>query len=420
MTQAPHHTGPAQKRFTKVVTLLHLIDPVRGEPTEHSMDRHPHEGFGQREHHQKKFLDSFALICSTSRQGGDTAAAVCMEPNHPSGTILRLARNLGVPPNLVDRLQAVLDNLTLVATRGAWQWEMNEATGLTLLTVVESPRETKENEILHQIIDLTRAKIQSLLEGLNYPAIQEAIEEAIKRMRTDDAFLEDLEGGSFREWIEKLPVLASLDPDTDSSLLILHIKWASQARWVYSEHLEALFCPHEQDLPNWISFVYKLGRYYASAKNMLKLAIKQPSLFTSIHIEPVEAPGRQHFSVNNDPNALKTTLQRLSAAGPAQLKSQLGKIWLSDDPEARFRQACRHELTVHAEMQLLSFYDHHPEHTPRHLFMGTSKKACFLCHRFMSRHPLAMGVSASHQKVYPAWIPAPSSAAVHKIHKVLL
>lgn len=120
MAQAPHHTGPAQKRFTKVVTLLHLIDPVRGEPTEHSMDRHPHEGLGQREHHQKKFLDSFALICSTSRQGGETASAVCMEPNHPSGTVLRLARNLGVPPDLVDRLHAVLDNLTLVATRGAW------------------------------------------------------------------------------------------------------------------------------------------------------------------------------------------------------------------------------------------------------------------------------------------------------------
>lgn len=118
MSQARPHTGQALQRFTKVVTLLHLIDPVRGEPTVHSLDRHPHDSIGQRENIQKKFLDSFALICSTSRRGGDTASAVCLEPGHPSGTVLRLARNLGVQPDLLDRLQAILDNLSLVATGG--------------------------------------------------------------------------------------------------------------------------------------------------------------------------------------------------------------------------------------------------------------------------------------------------------------
>lgn len=129
MSQAPHHTGLAQARFTKLVALLALIDPVRGEPTVHSVDRHPHDGIGQRENLQKKFLDSFALICSTSSCGGDTASAVCLEPGHPSGTVLRLAQNFGVPPDLVDRLQAVLNNLTSVATGGMNSYMTHEVNG---------------------------------------------------------------------------------------------------------------------------------------------------------------------------------------------------------------------------------------------------------------------------------------------------
>ena len=212
-----------------------------------------------------------------------------------------------------------------------------------------------------------------------------------------------------------------MNPDTETRFLIPHIEWASQARWVYSAHLESLLCPNGEELPRWVYHVYKLGRYYVAAKAMLKLADKQPTLFTPIHIEAIEAPDRQRFSLMNNTRALLDVLQRLTKGDHQKLLSQLGKIWLTEDPESRFRQACRLDLTVHAEMQLLGFYDHHPELTPRLYFMGTSKKACFLCHRFMSRHPLTMSVSASHQKLYPSWMPAPCSISlVRKQHKVLL
>lgn len=111
-------SGEAHDRFVVVSTLLSLIDPVRGEPTTHGLDRHPHDDVWKHDQLQKKFLDSFALICSTSRKGGDTASAVCLEQDHPSGTVLRLARNLGVPKDLLDKLQEVLDDLTAVTMRG--------------------------------------------------------------------------------------------------------------------------------------------------------------------------------------------------------------------------------------------------------------------------------------------------------------
>lgn len=110
--------GEAHNRFVVVSTLLSLIDPVRGESTTHSLDKHPHDDFWRHDQLQKKFLDSFALISSTSRIGGDTASAVCLEQGHPSGTVLRLARNLGVPKDLAGKLQEVLDDLTAIALRG--------------------------------------------------------------------------------------------------------------------------------------------------------------------------------------------------------------------------------------------------------------------------------------------------------------
>lgn len=112
-------SGQAHRRFVVVSTLLHLIDLVRGEPTTHSLDRHPQDDYWKHEQLQKKFLDSFALISSTSRTGGDTASAVCLEQGHPSGTVLRLARNLGISDeHLVSQLQEVLDDLTAVELKG--------------------------------------------------------------------------------------------------------------------------------------------------------------------------------------------------------------------------------------------------------------------------------------------------------------
>lgn len=111
-------TGETHTRFVIVTTLLSLIDPVRGEPTTHSLDRHPHDDSWKHEQLQKKFLDSFALIASTSRIGGETASAVCLEQGHPGGTVLRLASNRGVRKSTVGMLQEVLADLSSIASRG--------------------------------------------------------------------------------------------------------------------------------------------------------------------------------------------------------------------------------------------------------------------------------------------------------------
>ncbi|KAI0810000.1 hypothetical protein GGR55DRAFT_647604 [Xylaria sp. FL0064] len=89
-------TGNAQNRFIQAAVLLHLLDSVRGEPTEHGLDRDTHEVEPYQERLLKrKFLDSFALICATKKDG-DTVLAVSIEEGFPEGTLIRIASNHGV------------------------------------------------------------------------------------------------------------------------------------------------------------------------------------------------------------------------------------------------------------------------------------------------------------------------------------
>lgn len=109
--------GSAQKRFTMVASLLAKIDPVRGEPTVHSLDRHPHDRIWKQEYLQKKFLDSFALISSTSPRGSESAAAVCLEQAGLQGNVLRLARNTQVTQDVVIKLESILHDLEEISQR---------------------------------------------------------------------------------------------------------------------------------------------------------------------------------------------------------------------------------------------------------------------------------------------------------------
>lgn len=271
-----------------------------------------------------------------------------------------------------------------------------------------------ESAILLKGINLAQDKIRSHLEKLRKTDIS-VVQGAISRMEVDSESEDDDEAAGFRQWARNLPALVSLKDDATPAQLIPHMKWASKAKWTYSQQIEALFCPNGEELPKWIHQVYKLGRYFAATKAMIKLATKQPDLFASIRVEAVQAPDQARFSLGKDRTTLRTTLERLMPKkDPVPLMERLGHIWLRKDSEKRFREACKLKLTVHAEMQLLEFYDRNPDLTPRLKFMGISKKACFLCHEFMSRHPLAMGVGACHQKLYPSWMP------VRTKHKELL
>lgn len=78
MTTPLEITGNVWDRFMQAAALLRLLDPVRGEPTAYGLDQESHSVQAPRERLLKrKFLDSFALIYATKKDG-DTVSAACV------------------------------------------------------------------------------------------------------------------------------------------------------------------------------------------------------------------------------------------------------------------------------------------------------------------------------------------------------
>lgn len=102
-----------------LAALLNLIDPVRGDAIRTLLDENPDGDSSSGQQLKQKFLDSFALICSTSRFGKDTAAAVCLEEHSPTAATLRVARNRGLTPKDSAGLESVLQVLRAVAKKGS-------------------------------------------------------------------------------------------------------------------------------------------------------------------------------------------------------------------------------------------------------------------------------------------------------------
>jgi hypothetical protein len=107
------------QQFITVSTFLSLLDPVRGKPTTYDLDTHLDEHVPDPVQLQR-FLDSFALILSTSRKGGETASAVCLEQDENSGSTLRVARNLSVDQNVIIQAQKILEKLRKVSLQGMY------------------------------------------------------------------------------------------------------------------------------------------------------------------------------------------------------------------------------------------------------------------------------------------------------------
>lgn len=193
----------------------------------------------------------------------------------------------------------------------------------------------------------------------------------------------------------------------NSTTLVKLVLWAAKARWSYPQQFHSLLGLSNTQRSPWLDGLHKTARYFSAVKFLVKLAAKQPGVFQAIQIQEVKAPERLRFTLGNEQDCLQTAVRSLVKEDAGFVMEQLEKCLETQDVEAKLRNACRLSLTLHAEMQLVVFYEGNPTLTPQMLFIGASKKACFLCHEYLLRHPLKLRVSACHQKIYPSWMPPP-------------
>ncbi|KAB5536113.1 hypothetical protein GE09DRAFT_1249661 [Coniochaeta sp. 2T2.1] len=362
-------SGADLKRFVVQSALLNLIDPVRGEPTRTSFDDNPNGDISSGQQLKQKFLDSFALICSTSSSGAETASAVCLEQHNPAGAILRVARNRGLTPKDLAGLEKVLQILRVVARK-------------------EKSSTQAEAEILRVVVELDRARILSIAERVEKRGVRTTLREAHSRLLAGQVRTETWAKPGLRRWLESCPFTGASLQTWSSATLALLIDWASQARWLYSEQLQGLLGLNDTPKPLWLD-------------------TKQSDVVADIRIREVRAPNSRRFSLSTEKAPLLAAVKSLVREDSGMIMEQLEKHLGTQDVEAQLRRACRLDLTLHAEMQIVVFYEGDPSSAPRMPFIGTSKKACFLCHEFLIQHPLRLQVSACHQKIYPSWMPPP-------------
>ncbi|PYI33787.1 hypothetical protein BP00DRAFT_304159, partial [Aspergillus indologenus CBS 114.80] len=153
-----------------------------------------------------------------------------------------------------------------------------------------------------------------------------------------------------------------------------------------------------------ILIILKTGRYGIASRAFAELALEQPTLFDrrAVHaLVPPPAISTQHVCTD-----LGLVLRRIDNSQQDQYIARLSQIWAGKgNPYSYFGRQCPTRLTIHAELQLLSFYDDNPHLIPEFRLIGVSKKSCYLCDRFLTHHPLSFTTSACHQKVYPTWAP---------------
>jgi len=399
--------GADLRRFVVQSALLNLIDPVRGEPTRNSLDENPDGDISGGPRLKQKFLDSFALICSTSSSGAETASAVCLEENAPGGAILRVARNRGLTTEDLAGLEKVLQILRGVSRKGTYLFREFARRVADAACDAEKSSTQAELEILRLVVELDRGRILSIAAKLEKSGIRNSLQHAHSRLLNGQVKPDTWAEPGLRPWLESCPFMAASLQTWSPSTMAMLVDWASYARWLYSEQLQSLLGLHDTQRPPWLESLHKIARYRSAIKSMVKLAAKQPEVFADIHIQEIKAPNTRPFSLFREKAPLLAAVKNLVGENSGMTMEQLERHLGTQNAQAQLRRACRLNLTLHAEMQMVVFYEGIPSLAPRMPFIGTSKKACFLCHEYLLLHPLRLQVSACHQKIYPSWMPPP-------------
>ena len=104
-------------RFIEVAILLHTFNLVREESIAYGLDQDSYNIETLRERLLKrKFLDSFAFICATKRDG-DNVSIACLEEELSQETIVWITSNFKVRENTLDQLRELVNVLNRVASK---------------------------------------------------------------------------------------------------------------------------------------------------------------------------------------------------------------------------------------------------------------------------------------------------------------
>lgn len=148
--------------------------------------------------------------------------------------------------------------------------------------------------------------------------------------------------------------------------------------------------------------IEKLGRYHIIAEGLITASrTAKHSLFRRITVCPIDAP----ITISEN-GALTSALEDFEAAwsnsASKAVRPQSQK--LRESTKRKYEKhilGSRKKWKVHAEIQILCFYEQRPHHTPPRAICA-SKSACYLCNLFLKIHGRFF-VPRTHGRIYDRW-----------------
>ena len=151
--------------------------------------------------------------------------------------------------------------------------------------------------------------------------------------------------------------------------------------------------------------VSKVGRYYEIAKDLIDAARgSQSANLGNISVQAIHQPQLDMTAVLNHPAGFQETLQRVTRSShPYRARGyNPARISLAESFFATRVSGSNAQWKVHAEIQILLFYEQNPD-LLRPRLIGSSKSACYLCDLFIHQHQVFQ-VSRSHGRLYDRWV----------------
>ena len=240
----------------------------------------------------------------------------------------------------------------------------------------------------------------------NLHDVKDIFDECISAVesRIIESFTSTSTSQQFLKWFEHIFVIKNLPVNSKLKILIHYIQWTQKVKSHYLDFLKTAFFDKVQSLLRWIYTIFKLRWYDIAFKAFIQLAYELSALLNSMIVESVTASSRTSFTIFENEIFLICVLRRIVEAHTKKYIFRLASVWNVVNVENHFQRACFLNLIVHAEMQLVNFYNHNQQCKSFFQFIKVSKKSCYLCHMFLTTYLKFFCVSFCHQKLYLSWI----------------
>ena len=153
----------------------------------------------------------------------------------------------------------------------------------------------------------------------------------------------------------------------------------------------------------WSALLF-LSRPLADVRMLWRLAGRYPE-YQDIRVLPVRRALQTTTSPQHQVD-ITTAWNKLTPVGPSAQDLKVLAPFASS-----FQSDCSKSYSLHAEMQLVDYYEYGGVQRPTIDYFGCSKKSCFLCESFLRSLPSPVRTRGRHGICYPAWgIPCPTSS----------